>query len=370
MYGLNSASGFLDTEWVEKQGMVTPPEEVAKMLNPHLATMGKPVDVTSLMLPNGIFVPYTPTGPEPNIAIGGGYFYRPSYHGYGSVAEDSDDLQKLHKNVLCRKEGQWTRTALIGVPTTGNFPVDLFDYKNQKYQIVNTGPDALHSGDAFMVEPPSVEASKAQIDSFKRIRAQGSFRQPTLLGGLSATNRVPSELTHRMKHIMARDIGLCMDITTPGQGGVQAGLARLYQAPTELGQAVKNSVMATTLDCMNSLDVIFSMMRRIAALPRGVLETLAEFHNFKHGGPNATMPDPAILIEIWRTPAVADLFMESMDMGFQSIDRLRHCTYGTVIKSTEANPTSTRGEIIYNAYSGQYDTGDTFEGAVLSFNGY
>ncbi|AFJ20502.1 putative capsid triplex subunit 2 [Cyprinid herpesvirus 2] len=369
MYGLNNAQGFIDTEWIDRQSIAMTAQETSRLLNPYLATKGQRVDPSNLYIPDGIFVTYTPTGPDPGVAHGGGYYYRPSLQGFGSMMDEADTLDDLQANVLYSNQGQWTRLALCGLANTANYPIDLYDQKDTKYRIINTGAEPLHSGDAFVVEPPSVEASKAQVDSMKNntIRAEGSFRPGNMaLGGYPATNRVPSELTHRMKHVMARDIGMCVDLVQSGSSGMSQGISRLYNTQTELGQSVKNTVMATTLDALDSISVLLVMMKRVASLPTPVLRIFGDYYNFKH---NKGQLDPSVLIEIWKNPAVADLFMDSMDFGMKSIHRLKNGTYGSAIKSTEANPTSMRGEVMYNAYGGQYLTGDTFEGIIHSFNG-
>ncbi|AFJ20369.1 putative capsid triplex subunit 2 [Cyprinid herpesvirus 1] len=366
MYGLNHATGHLDTEWIERQARPMGNIEVQGLLNPHLAPVG-PVQITNVWIPSGAFVTYVPTGPDSSVAHSGGYYYRPSMHAFGSTTLPGDNLDDLQASVLYRSEGLWSRVALCGLTMSANNPIDLYDQKDMSYYIINTGADPLHSGDAFVVEPPSVEASKAQLESFRTsLRAEGNFKNKTLLGGLPATVRVPAEQTERMKHIMTRDIGLCMDVAAPGATGTQAGIQRLYNSPTELGSAVKNTVMAATLDACDSVSVLLQMMRRVAKMPRQLQDKLSEYYNYRQGKGQL---NPETLVEIWKYPEMADLFMDSMEFGTKSINRLKTCSFGSVIRFTEANPTPIRGETMYNAYGGQYLCGESFYGTMHSFNG-
>lgn len=361
--GKAPVTGYLDPIWKKRQDDIMSDTDQRALVNGFLTPLGS-FDEPLVHIPHGIFVACTPT-----TYAAGGYYYRPTYHGMSATYDDLDTYKDVYNKVLFRHQSLWTKYAIVGVPQAASVPQNLYDFKDTRYFIVNTGKEALRANDTFIVEPPSRADSQAQIFGYKNsTRSQQLFNNCDVLpGGLAATTLIPTEITSRMRHVMSRDVGLCTDYGKEllAQNNMNP-LVRVVDTPSALGEHLKSSIFTTTIDLMDTTLCLVSMMKRLTNLPDEAKDIIKDYHNYVHHGAPL---DPKTLVEIWKHPEIADLFQDSMDVGITSLRRLMGGTFGTVLKFSEMNPTPIRDETIVNAYGGQYMPGELFVGVVRSFNG-
>lgn len=351
-------SGFISQEWYMRQKSPLGKNHIVNEYLAPLIPTPKP-----FFLSEGIFV---------STRIRDGHvYYDPTCHGdYRYIYRQSADVTEHLKSAAYILAGSDTY-SLVTVGCNTHQAVNLTQNCLYESAVVHTGTERIYPGDIFIVEPPTEEDSKAQIEALSRnVRASSFQKEKSIVGGFLATHKIGPDLTAFVSMMCQRDL-------------------RSLEAYAEHAERVRmhdsSETFLPNLGCASSAYMFMNMAMQtftMAAALHNILQTNDELSTMllnawkaKHNlvtaeERNLLYPSPSnIAVVLGKIPEVRNFLTVGTENAMDLLNTLTKATYGRMNRAAFQNPENDRG-ITMNATDGYCVTGDVMKVSMIAINGF